>query len=149
VEQCGVVVGIEERNALVSVKRDTACGKCKACPSNGHDEVLIRVLNSISAQPGDRVAITMESSRVLKAAAIAYFLPLVGLIVGVFLGTGAASQLMLDPELLGLGGGVLMTLLTFLGIKLFEPYFKLKGYFEPKIIYMMEKFKEGEDYNGN
>lgn len=148
-EQCGVIVGLDDGNAIVSIKRDTACGKCKACPSSNENEVLIKVLNNINAQPGDKVGITMEPSKILRAAAIVYGIPLVGLVVGVLAGMSVASQFNIDPELFGLAGGILFTLLTFFGIRSFEPYFREKCRFEPKIVYRLEKFTEGEDKDGN
>ncbi len=148
-EQCGVIVGLDAGNAIVSIKRDTACGKCKVCPSNGENEVLITIPNNVNVQPGDRVAIAMEPSKILKAAAIAYCIPLIGLVAGVVAGVGVASQLKFDSELSGVAGGILFTMLTFFGIKLFEPYIRGKGCFEPKIAYRLEKFAKGEEKDGN
>jgi len=145
VEQCGVIVRLDAGNAIVGVKRDTACGKCKVCPSGTQEDVLIKIPNDINGKPGDIVGIDMEPSKVLQAAAIVYVIPLVGLIIGVLAGIGIAPELNLDSELVGVAGGILFTMLAFLGIKLIEPYFKKKGCFTPKIVYKLKKNGEGDD----
>lgn len=147
-EQCGVIVGLDDGNAIVSVKRDTACGKCKVCPSDSQEDILIKIPNDKNGKPGDIVGIDMEPSKLLQAAVIVYFIPLVGLILGVLTGIGIAPELNLDSELSGVAGGILFTLFTFFGIKLAEPYFRKRDCFCPKMVYKLKKYEEGEDKDG-
>jgi len=149
VEQCGVIVGLDDGNAIVSVKRDTACGKCKVCPSGSQEDVLIKIPNDINGKPGDIVGIDMEPLKLLQAATIVYLIPLVGLILGVLTGIGIAPELNLDSEMSGVAGGILLTMITFFGIKLFEPYFRKRDGFSPKIVYKLRKYGEGDDKDGN
>ena len=58
---------------------------------------------------------------VLKALAIVYLIPLIGLILGVAGGYAIANQLSLDAELCGAVGGILVTVLSFIGIRAMDP----------------------------
>jgi len=149
VEQCGVIVGLDNGNAIISVKRDTACGKCKVCLSGSQEDVLIKIPNDVNGQSGDIVGIDIEPSKLLQAATIVYFIPLVGLILGVLTGIRIAPEINLDSELSGVAGGILFTMLTFFGIKLIEPYFRKRACFTPKIVYKLRKYGEGDDNDGN
>lgn len=148
-KQTGVVVGIDTGKVVVSVKRDAACGKCKACYGSSEQDLLINVPEYANAKLGDKVAISMESAMVLRAALIMYCIPLAGLIGGVVAGVSFASQLGIDNEIAGVIGGVFFTSLAFIGIKCFEPYFKKMACFEPKIVNSVEKIKEGEQNDGS
>lgn len=86
--ELGVVESIRDRNAVVSVKRSTACGDscitCKAqCNVKGNK---ITVMNKLGAMPGDLVKIEMKTATVLKSAFMVYILPLLMLFLGYFLG---------------------------------------------------------------
>lgn len=102
--------------ADVVVDRKSACGgcadtqKCRSCLSG--PKITARVLNRAKAANGDLVVVSLESKIVFKGAAVAYLIPIVGLMVGAFFGSAihakwgitetTASLLM---GILGLAGG--------------------------------------------
>lgn len=83
--------------------RESACsGDCHKCSGCGaaKQTVVLTARNAIGARVGDMVVITSSSSRVLKAAAVLYILPLVLFLTGYLLG----EQLWHRGWLLGLSG---------------------------------------------
>lgn len=77
--------------AEVEVLRGTACGddcgSCEVC--HYASKLRVEVDNAVGAQPGDRVEIETQSSRVLGAAVLVYVVPFLLF----FLGYAAASAL--------------------------------------------------------
>lgn len=97
--------------------RESACsGDCHKCSGCGaaKQTVVLTARNAIGARVGDMVVITSSSSRVLKAAAVLYILPLVLFLTGYL----AGEYLWQKGALLGLSGIVL-------GIALIKLYDKL------------------------
>jgi len=131
--QFGTVVELLHGRAIVSVKRGTACSKCNLCNSNS-DNILITSTIEEDIRVGDAVIILMKSRHVLKAAAIAYCFPLLGLVVGVVLGANFADYLKYSPNLGGIVGGILFTSIAFFGIWMFEPYLKRAACYEPEVL---------------
>lgn len=104
---------LEDGYAMVSVKRQSACGgNCKSCGACMYSRTLVvKAKNSVCADVGDEVVIKSKSSDVLGLAALVYLLPLVTLFAGYMLG-GLAAQSEAVPiigGLLGLCLGVALT----------------------------------------
>lgn len=74
----GIVVKVYRDLCEVSVLRKTACGEnCASCKATcGAREQLCVAKNMCGAAVGDRVAIEMDSRRVLKSAFLVYILPI-------------------------------------------------------------------------
>ena len=85
--QTGKVVELKGKLAVVRFQRSDACGHCNACFHFGSNEADIEIDNSCDAGVGDIVAIELHSGSMFKASAIAYGIPLIGLILGVFIGS--------------------------------------------------------------
>ena len=85
--EVGVVEAVNGTNAVVSVKRSTACGdSCATCSAQCNLKGnKITVANKIGAMPGDLVEIEMKTSTVLKSAFMVYILPLLMFFLGYFL----------------------------------------------------------------
>ena len=119
-ENRGVVTRIEGQYAMVEVKPVSGgCGRCHevgGCGSNLINESLrpqklniYRLPNRIDAKVGDAVMISVPEGAVLRAALLAYLLPLLFLIVGAALGTAAGSD---RDALIGAGAGLVGGLLV-------------------------------------
>ncbi len=95
----GLVSGVTPGNYVrVTVQRGEACGSCEAkgaCHALGSQtkDLVVVVENRLGAQEGDTVRITMEESAVVKASAVLYLVPAVGLIVGAAVGYWLAGKL--------------------------------------------------------
>ncbi|MDP2810344.1 MAG: SoxR reducing system RseC family protein [Rhodocyclaceae bacterium] len=113
----GVVTRIEGDYAWVDIGAGAGCGSCKSqggcgsgllgikAPSRQH-----RLFNSIGARTGDAVTVSLPEGGVLKAALLAYLLPLALGIAGAAAGMwlGGSDGHALAGLFAGLGGGWLL-----------------------------------------
>jgi len=150
-EQRGIIVSIDEGHAVIRVCRDNACGKCKAmCDiGSGQQEMLLKLPSGLEAVPGDAVILSIMPSKLIKAAFIAYCIPLAGLVLGVVTGLYIAESFGLNQEAAGLVGGLFFTALAFLGIKTFEPFIAKKNDFIPIVAGVQEQDSKGESRYGD
>lgn len=98
--------------ATVQYARPEACEKCGACGTSGRKETL-RLKGQ--CKTGDWVKVELPDGKFLRAAAIAYVIPLVCFLLGLFLGyalSGGQENPALLAAGLGLGVGVLFLCLA-------------------------------------
>jgi len=112
-----IVVRLEGRDAWVEAAGPApACGSCQQagrCGSFAQSDgrsgkpLLIRLPNTIGARPGDRVVIRADDGVVLRAAWLAYGVPLILALAGALAGSAlfASEIIALAGLLLGLGIG--------------------------------------------
>lgn len=81
--QNGLVVEKEEGRVLVAFDRPEACANCGACLRKNCTRTWIEG----EAEVGDMVDVEMPAARVVGASALAYLLPLAGLVAGLFIGS--------------------------------------------------------------
>ena len=113
--------------ALVRVRHNSACGNCGRCSGFLGDPEqnqyhLVEVLNPVGAGKGQFVRLETRSGDVLLAACLLYLVPLIALLIGLFIGRGAAlyKGLAGSTDVWGLGTGLLFMALTFLLLHLQE-----------------------------
>lgn len=111
----GVVIRVEPGYALVQLRRQGGCGRCSEPGGCGIDDdsaracTEYRLENACAAQPGQRVAVVLPEGQTLRAAALAYGLPLLSMLAAASLGT-----LLEWPELV-VAAAVLLALLSCAG----------------------------------
>ena len=133
VRQKGIVVEANGKRATVRFKKTYACGHCNACFRFGSNEADIEMDNTLGAKKGDEVYIDMHANTVLKASAIVYGIPIIGLILGVAAGSRFG-------EIYAAIGGVA---LSFLILKKLEPKFAKMNEFKPRMTaFVNEEGKE-------
>jgi len=126
--QTGRVIELREDNmAVVRFQRSDACGHCNACFTFGSTEADIEIDNLCNAVVGDIVSIELHSGSMFKASAIAYGIPLIGLIAGVMLGSRIG-------DIYAAVGGILLCGATFFILKGLNPKFARMGEFKPRMI---------------
>ena len=90
------VVEIKGTSAWVESETKSACGGCamaKGCGTKvisgyfGKKFVPLKLLNDFDGIVGDRIEVGIYNSTILKASALLYLLPLLGMIVGAIMGT--------------------------------------------------------------
>ena len=126
----GIVKAIEGDRLIVTFKRSSACGSCKACGMlKDMSEVDVDVENTQGAAVGDRVCVEFSASNSLQSALIAYGIPFVMLLIGIFLGYQLQSWLFpsAEPDVVAALMGIALTALSFLIIRLFEPRMKKRN----------------------
>lgn len=123
--------------ALVSVQRGEACGQCSskgACRSmTANKEMLVEAINSLQAQVGDQVEVSLPSDSFLKISFFVYFVPVVALVAGAVIGAEMAEPFHLDPTLASAFCGGLGMVLTFLAVKVFDAKASNKSRYWPRI----------------
>ena len=146
----GLIASIDDKGwAEVVTQRRDACGVCGAghccMPFAGHSKMLVKALNRVGANRGDRVVIDLASGNVIQSAAILYVIPVVGLIIGAVVGStlapgwpfkGIDSNMFFT--LLGLALGFLVTVLI-------SRYLSKKRQFTPVITRILESRARGID----
>lgn len=75
--EIGVVTGKHHSMLDIEMQRHDACAKCGACISFSNDNTMhLRAKDCCNAEVGDRVEITLESTRFLSAVGYLYGIPL-------------------------------------------------------------------------
>ena len=109
-EHIGTVVKKESnRYAQVVTDRKGACGGCQSTPHGCRSclasaKMESRVTNPLDAEPGDLVKVHLSSASLFTGAVILYLLPILGLLLGAFMGVWASTVYGMT-ELFGSIGG--------------------------------------------
>jgi positive regulator of sigma E activity len=78
----GIVKKTKGEYASVSIKRDSMCSdNCASCGLCSMKETVVTVKNSVNAQAGEKVVVTMESGGLL-AAFLVYGMPVLLILFG-------------------------------------------------------------------
>lgn len=104
------VIAVRAQRVTVSVDAVAACPRCAAGTGCGagllgrraSSELQVKVAPGVSLAPGDRVRLEFLPAPMLRAAWLAYGLPLVGLVTGA---VGAASTAP-DGDLIAVAGSL-------------------------------------------
>jgi len=142
----GQIVDVKNGLAVVKIQRSSYCNSCGACNMGAHqDEMVLTVPNRLEGKPGDLVELDLESASILKASAIVYLIPLAALLIGVAAGYAIAQRLAANAELFGAIGGILLTVLAFVGIRMMEPVFSRQRKYSPQIVSIIQRFSKGDE----
>ena len=148
-EKMGTVLEERGDRALVLLRRHMACEGCGKCggilggPDQQDEE--IEVLNLIGASQGELVRVKIDDQKVLLLSFIIYMVPVLALVFGLLGGFWLASayNLVYDPNLVGVGSGLLFMLVVFLIIKKWDASVRYNQKYQPEIISWAEEEKEG------
>lgn len=134
----GVVKAVQGRMALVVTRLEPECESCKAkdaCTSlgGGGANAEVRVRNTVGAEPGDVVTISIRGSSVLKASFLVYMLPILAMVGGIVLGHFLSRLTSVDKNVLVGIFGLLAFSGTFVWLKKNGDKFSSKKEFIPEI----------------
>jgi len=131
IEEAALILECDGDYAEVETMRlsTSACNTCAAKPAcdtaalkeNTADaqDVVLRVLNPIDAQPGERVVIGFEEEALTKASMAFYVVPLVSFILFALLGQWFAMWLEISAEPVAVLGGIIGLVLGLLWLRRF------------------------------
>ncbi len=92
IEEQATVVKIEGHDIWVEGTQSNACGSCQqkaSCSTQALSQLskkkVTRVNSTLDLHIGDPVIIAIDEGLLLRASALLYFLPLIGLFIGAFL----------------------------------------------------------------
>lgn len=139
VGEIGEVIGTENNQLIVKMQRTEACAKCRACSAGMKtEEMIIKANNMCNATIGNKVDIVIDNADFMRATLIMYGIPFVTFMIGVFAGYYGAINLGINNgELIGIGIGIILVIITYLIIHSQENRFKKANYI-PKAIYIIE-----------
>ena len=135
----GVVKAVQGHMALVLTKLEPECESCKAkdaCTSlgGGGANAEIRARNTVGAEAGDVVTISLRGSSLLKASFLVYMLPILAMVGGIVLGHLLSRVISVDENILVGFFGLLAFSGVFVWLRKQGNKFSRKQEFMPEII---------------
>lgn len=127
-EREGEVIAVQGENLVVQFCRPTDCEKCHACMGGASQRQL---LVHGRAQVGDRAVVEMPTQKIVKASALAYLFPLLGLMVGLFLGSWLFPE---AQELAAIAGGVVGMAIPLAVVALTERKRRADTTWQPRLV---------------
>lgn len=122
----GVVVAIDGETARLRFERGKMCAHCGACLAIGAREMEMSLPNTLGAVVGDQVSVQLLGKQVAGASLIAYGIPLLLLLLGIWLGSRHSD---LAAILCGIGG----CLLSFIVLKMIDRRLKRRNALQPRM----------------
>lgn len=126
----GQVINVVDEDVKVRLNRKEACAKCGACSAGlENKDMFIQASNIAHAKLDDWVEIRLDEENFIKAVAIMYGIPLIGLLVGLI--GGVLFGQMFVPglaDIIGVGTGLLGAGIAFILIHANEAKFNTKKY---------------------
>jgi sigma-E factor negative regulatory protein RseC len=119
IEERGRIIALVGDQARVTAERRSACGQCSvnnACGTSllervfGRRPVELLAHNPIGAQVGDEVVVGLSEQGLLRTAAAAYLVPILGLIIGASVGERFGGA---HPEVASVLGALIGLALAF------------------------------------
>ena len=138
-----MVIDVASGFAELQVKEGAACKGCHAhscCTLVGEGNRRVTARDPIGVKRGERVLFYILPANVLKASALAFLIPLCGMIVGGFLGYWLGSGLD-NPNAagaVGVIGALLMTAIAFASIKLIDRRYGITRNYLPVIASVLD-----------
>ncbi len=136
--ETGHIVRIEGINCLVEFTRTSACESCGACTRFGEKSMSVTLPNSLNAQVGDFVCVEMSAKSVVGAGMWAYIFPLCMLLLGARIGKAVLPLISIDGDLAVAIIALGFTGLSYLILKLLDPYFAKRKGFKPVMVEILQ-----------
>jgi len=135
-QRIGEVTAIHGDLLEVTFCRPSDCEKCHAC--HGGDKVM-KILVPGKAKLGDGAVVEMPTSTIVQASALAYGLPLAGLLIGLAAGATIFPQ---NADVAGVLCGAAGIGLAILIVRLTEAKRRRNPRWKPQLIEIIEKIPQ-------
>lgn len=121
----GLVTKVTGKSISVKMFPLTNCGECKACDAHRRSSTTIEIENNCNASVGDYVSVQIKET-ILSGAIIFYGIPLLAFLVGILLGWMLTPIIVPESlqEPITAVIGIVFLLITYLGIRIAEPFIK-------------------------
>lgn len=124
----GIVQASRDGVLTVVFDRPEACGECHACNRGSESCAKHTITIEGDAQAGDTVLVEIDDEHIVLASALAYLIPLAGLIIGL-----AVAYAFTKNELIMAAGALIGVGLGYLIMRALNPVFS-KDRWQPKLI---------------
>ena len=135
--ETGVVLRVDGDMTEISFVRTSACAKCGRCGLLSETgEATLRLKTSENLAPGDSVTVDLPEQTLFQASLLAYGIPLVTMLAGLFLGAFVQTHfnLTLSRDIAAAIGALFFTAAAFGLLRLLNPRFALHNHFAPRIV---------------
>jgi sigma-E factor negative regulatory protein RseC len=133
----GIVESISQGKAVVRIQKGGQCASCSSregCGVSGGGDMQIDVANELGAKVGDRVEISLPSRSLMKLAFLIYFLPVLALILGAYLGDLIGNQVLhTDSDIVPVVCGGMAMATAFLGLRLLDRRLHATSDYRPRM----------------
>lgn len=145
-EKSGFVVEVKGDIAHISVLRPSECGdKCSNCSGSCNEQsMVVQVSNTLSAQVGDQVALSMQSAHLIKLSFLLYTVPLIAFVLGVLIGYSQATAHGISGDFVALGAGFASMLIAYFGINF---WLRHNAKTSETILTMVKLYRQGDLIN--
>lgn len=142
----GTVTKVFPEFALVKSTRSSSCESCSskdACHLMGGEgnQVEIEALNSVNAQEGDRVLLSLKTASLFKLSFLLYILPIIFLFAGAIIGEKIAALFSYDPSSASAFVGFLFLLCSLGVVVVTGRRLEKKREYRPQIIRILQPGK--------
>lgn len=138
----GIVVDVEEDKVLVQPQRSDRCEGCSPefCFSDDRGGLIIEAKDTLGVKVGQRVRLAIREQSLFWYSFLLYGMPLLGLLVGAFLGhaIGIAVNLEGGSSLLAIGLGLLLMVISFLGGKRYIQRLDREQTYRPSVVEIID-----------
>jgi sigma-E factor negative regulatory protein RseC len=141
----GIIDKISGRKATVKIQRSSSCASCESrdsCDVHRGKPMAVEVDNHLKAQEKDLVEISMPSGTVLVLSLYVYFIPVVALIGGAYVGgTLLAPRLGLNATGCSVVLGFLTMAISFLLLRHFDKTPGANRKYRPRMTRIVTRFQ--------
>ncbi len=132
----GLVIDTDDDIARVSLDRSADCAKCNACCIGKNRNMIAEVDNTADAKKGDHVIVEVSDRQAMKAVLLTLGLPLLVLVTGAIVFSSLAQSMGFGDsgEIIGGIMGLLLMVLTFIGIRRYDQYLAKRRSSSMKIV---------------
>ncbi|NLD38002.1 MAG: SoxR reducing system RseC family protein [Desulfatiglans sp.] len=122
ISEQGLVERIKRGSALIKVVKSSACNHCTSKDSCSVPEknMVIEVKNSLNAEVGDLVEVSVPEGTFIALSLMIYIFPVASLMAGAFMGNYLSTLLHTDPSLTAIITGAIFLFISFIILKLID-----------------------------
>lgn len=118
----GEVVTVHGNRVTVKIKASESCEKCRICKRVSATEMMLEAFTERPVQKGQRVIVAIRPGTIFKSALMLYIIPLIGLIIGYYVGKSLILllHLKIKGELFPAISSLLFLFLSFIPIRIYD-----------------------------
>ncbi len=116
----GIITNIEDDLMKIEVQKSTSCIKCGLCSSNSDKKNFLFYPKLSGFQNGDKIKINIPENVILKSSFIIFFIPVLGILLGIAASLLLQDLVSFDFNLLLIINIFFFLIVSFLVIRLFD-----------------------------